>query len=1152
VSVHPNLARRAVVCVLLGLSSYVVVFAGGQPQTPADVCRIDGRITSAGVPLPGVAVGITAGESSHLLTSTDVNGSYSLVLTPNASYRLFTDFGGFAPAERDVALGATPCATTLDFELTLGPKSPVVAPAPPASAAPTEARTEETSPSPRRSPAAPAPSPGGRGGGAQRFQRLNVQRSNRDTGEPEAGSALENGDVAALLPPGFSLDTAQGDTIALGGAGNAATINRGVMNDRLRAIDAGELDPATGQFGGFGPGGPGGAPGGFAGRGGPGGPGPGRFGGPGAFALAGRGARGQRPYQGSANYTFGGSSLNSAPYQLRPDVPVTQPPFTQNNYGATFGGPVKIPGLYKDELRRTSFQVNYSGNESSNVFDQYATVPTDAMRQGDFSATPAQLVDPRSGQPFAGNQIPKSSIDPTAASLLAFIPAPNLPGDTHNYHVSTTSHNSSTALSLRLSQNLSPSPSENGPGRPGGPGGRGGFGSGGGGPGGFGRGGGRLGNGSTSIILNAQLQYRENQVETLNVFPDLSEETTNRRLTVPLSLNVARHGIIQNFSVNYTHLGVETTNNFANVQNVAGLAGIQYPTGSATDPQNWGVPNLTFSSFTGLRSAAATESADDRFTASYMWIHPSRHHRSRFGVDFRVDRSTSLINGNARGGFVFTGAYAAPGVVGATGADFADFLLGATQQASLEVGGTSELRQRAMDAFFEDNWQVSPKVTLNMGLRYELARPYVEVNGRMANLDAASDLSAVSSVLPGGVGPYTGAFPAGLLDTDANNLGPRLGLAYRMTPTLILRSGYSITYNSGSYASIARELAGQPPFADTVTVAADDTGPLTIAEALLTPAPQTPNNWGVDRDYAIGTIQTWNVTLTKNFTQDWMLQGGYTGVKGTDLDILRAPALVDTGTVIPGAAAFIWESSDGRSLMNAENVQLRRRLAHGVAGGLSYTFAHAMDDASSLGAGGPVVAQNDKDLAAEYARSSFERRHQVSANVYLELPWGPNRRWLKDGGTMAALFGEWSAQFTFTAQSGAPLTARVLGSQSDLLRGVNGSLRANYDGQPIALSNPTVDQFFNTMAFGIPDPGTFGTSSRNMIIGPGTRQLNGLFQRDIRFGGDRSVTLQVNAINLLNTVQWASVDGNINSPTFGDVLSARPMRAVTVAVRVRF
>ena len=211
-----------------------------------------------------------------------------------------------------------------------------------------------------------------------------------------------------------------------------------------------------------------------------------------------------------------------------------------------------------------------------------------------------------------------------------------------------------------------------------------------------------------------------------------------------------------------------------------------------------------------------------------------------------------------------------------------------------------------------------------------------------------------------------------------------------------------------------------------------------------------------------------------------------------------------------------------------------------------------MDNASSLGAGQPVVAQNDKDLASEWALSSFDRRHQLSGDVSIELPFGPNRRWLKNGGLLAGIVGEWTASATMTLQSGTPFTARVIGAASDVLRGTNGSLRADYLGGPFQLANPTVDEFFNAAAFAAPAAGQFGDSSRNMIVGPGARQLNGQLTRDVRLGTTRSVTLQVNATNLLNAVQWASIDANVNSPTFGQVLSVKPMRTVTISARFRF
>jgi hypothetical protein len=326
---------------------------------------------------------------------------------------------------------------------------------------------------------------------------------------------------------------------------------------------------------------------------------------------------------------------------------------------------------------------------------------------------------------------------------------------------------------------------------------------------------------------------------------------------------------------------------------------------------------------------------------------------------------------------------------------------------------------------------------------------------------------------------------------------------------------------------------------------------LTIADALLA-STGTSNNFGVDRDYALGTIQTWNAAISRDLGKDWTTMVAYTGTKGTNLDILRAPNRGPEGLLIPGVQAFTWESSGGHSILNAANFQVRRRLAGGFAGDVSYTLAKSMDNASSLGAGAPVVAQNDKDLGSEWALSSFDRRQQLSGDFSVELPFGSDRRWLKNGGLVADVVGGWTATLALTLQSGTPLTARVLGAASDVSRGTNGSLRADTTGAPIQLSDPTVTEFFNAAAFSLPVPGQFGDSGRNTIIGPGARQLNGVLIRDLRIGGNRNLTLQLSATNLLNSVQWASVDTNLNSPTFGQVLSVRPMRTVALMARFRF
>ena len=249
---------------------------------------------------------------------------------------------------------------------------------------------------------------------------------------------------------------------------------------------------------------------------------------------------------------------------------------------------------------------------------------------------------------------------------------------------------------------------------------------------------------------------------------------------------------------------------------------------------------------------------------------------------------------------------------------------------------------------------------------------------------------------------------------------------------------------------------------------------------------------------------------------------------------------------------FLWQTSEGSSVLHAGTFRASRRPAKGIGGGVTYTLAKSRDNASSIG-GSTVVAQDDQNLAAEWGLSSFDRRHQLAANLNVELPFGPNRPWLSQGGLWSSLLRDWRFTTTFTWQSGTPFTARVQGSASEIARGgTSGTLRANYNGAPIQLADPTIDQFFNTSAFAIPPPGSFGNSGRNIIIGPGSRMLNAQFARDVRLGGTRALTIQLNATNLLNMVNYGAFDTTVNSPTFGQVLSVRPMRSMQLNLRFRF
>ena len=825
--------------------------------------------------------------------------------------------------------------------------------------------------------------------------------------------------------------------------------------------------------------------------------------------------------------SFDTSGLDAGPVALN-GQPTRKPDYLQQRFGATLGGPLAIPKVF-DAGSRTFFFLNYTGNHSSNPYDQYSTVPTEAERAGDLSALPHVVVDPSTHQPLAGNQIPAGELNPAALKLLNLIPLPNQPGTAQNFHTVTTTTSQLDDINVRVIHNFGAQQ----PGRGGG-GGRGGRVA-------AGRGGGSN--------LNVGIHYRHSDNTNQNPFPTLGGTSKSSAWDIPVSYSFTKRGIFSTLRLGFNHQHSETANLYANSQNIAGNAGIL---GVSTDPFDWGAPGVSFSSFSSLRDVNPSMRTDQTLSVGDTMVKQRGKQTLRFGGDYRDIRADTRTDANARGSFVFTGLY--------TGVDFADFLLGLPQQATVQYGPALErFRQRTWDLFLQDDWRATAKLTVNAGLRYEYYSPLSEADNHLATLDVAPGFTAAVPVLAGATGPYSGALPDTIVRPFRTGFAPRVGIAWKPQSATTVRTGYGINYSSGVYQTIAQQLAGQPPFAITNTVLATAASPCAVAipttcleTALASIVPGvTPNTYGVDPNYRLGFVQIWNLDVQRDLTRTLTAGIGYVGTRGSDLDILRAPNRGPGGLRIAGVQPFIWESSQGESIMHSVSFRIRKRLTDGIAAGGTYTLAKSIDDASSIGGAGAVVAQNDQDLAAERGLSSFDQRHRVSGDFTYELPFGANKRWFENGAA-AALLGNWVLNGNAQFASGTPFTARVLSNIQDVGSGTNGTLRANYNGQPIQLDNPTSVLFFNTAAFSIPAPGTFGNAGRNTIIGPGTSNVNLGLTRNITFGQNRALSIQVLANNVFNTVQFASIDTVVNSPTFGRVTSVRAMRRVQILTRFRF
>jgi hypothetical protein len=508
---------------------------------------------------------------------------------------------------------------------------------------------------------------------------------------------------------------------------------------------------------------------------------------------------------------------------------------------------------------------------------------------------------------------------------------------------------------------------------------------------------------------------------------------------------------------------------------------------------------------------------------------------------------------------VFTGLYtagplAASSVVG-VGSDLADFLLGLPQQASVQYGSNRyQFGGHAWSLFVQDDWRLRGNLTLDLGVRYEYVSPLVEAQNQIVNLDVASGFTAAIPVLPGQTGQLSGTvYPLSLVKPDRNNVAPRVGIAWKPFGNTVVRAGYGINYNNAQYTTIASQMTFQPPFAFTQTNIGSAVNPLLLQNAFPALSPSvTTNNYGIDPNYRLGYVQIWNLDIQQQVKRSLLVNIDYTGAKGSGLDLVRAPNRGPNGLRIPGVQPFLWESSGASSILHAGSVRVRRRLQNGISFGGTYVFSKSIDNASSIGGGMGVVAQNDLDLAAERGLSSFDQRHRLSLDYGVELPFGINHRWLSNTGVLNLLFGEWQWNGSLAAASGMPLTPRVLGNFADVSRGTNGTLRADVTGQPVTLADPTVLEWFNTAAFAIPAAGQFGDARRNSIPGPRTISLNMAISKNIRLGEVRGLEVRATMNNALNTPQYIGLDTVVNSPTFGRITSVGPMRQITLSTRFQF
>ena len=839
-------------------------------------------------------------------------------------------------------------------------------------------------------------------------------------------------------------------------------------------------------------------------------------------------------YHGGIGFRLDNSALDARPFSLSGlDTPKAS--YNRVSGAVTLGGPLKIPHLFK---HGPNFFISYQWTRDRNASIQSALVPDLAERQGDFShelnaqGQPVQIFNPATGLPFAGNTVP---VSPQAQALLNLYPTPNVTGNPrYNFQTPIISNTHQDALQSRMDKTI-----------------------------------------GHKDELYGGFAFQSTRTDSPNLFGFLD---TTDALGMNTNINWS-HRFTQRVAINlgyrFSRLATRIMPFWENRENISGEAGI---TGNNQDPMNWGPPSLIFSS--GTAGLSDGQSSSDRnqtntLTYSLSWNH-NRHYFT-FGGDFRRQEFNYLSQQNPRGTLAFTGA-ATQGVVSGVptgGSALADFILGIPDTSAIAFGNADKyFRESVYSAYVTDDWRINPQLSLNAGIRWEYGAPITELFDRLVNLDIAPGFVAAAPVVAGNpTGPLTGqTYPSSLINPDKRIFEPRIGVAWRPLSgsSLLVRAGYGIYSDTSVYQTLALQMAQQAPLSKSLSVQNSPVCPLTLANPFNACSANTQDTFGIDPNFRVGSVQTWQVSVQRDLRGSLQLVATYLGNKGSHGMQEFLPNTFPIGAVNPcpacplGFAEFI---SNGTSTRESGQLQLRRRLHNGLTATVQYTFSKSMDDDAALGGQGATqntqqnpfsfgastgpgttsIAQNWLNLKAERGPSTFDQRHLLNAQIQYTTGMGLAGGTLLSGWRGTLLKG-WTFLTQIAAGSGLPETPIFLAAVPGT--GVTGSIRPDVTGASIHAAPSGL--FLNPAAFTAPAPGQWGNAGRNSIVGPAVFSWNGSISRAFLLDGRYNLEFRLESTNFLNHPTFTSWNTIINSSQFGLPAAANSMRNVLLTGSLRF
>lgn len=845
--------------------------------------------------------------------------------------------------------------------------------------------------------------------------------------------------------------------------------------------------------------------------------------------------------------------FDAKPYAFTATPPAEQP-FRLKQFGGTLSGPVWLPGIYKGK-DRLFFMANYEGLREDRTVQGLYSVPTAAMRNGDFSALSSLIFDPNTrvrgpdgiirAQPFPGNVIPRDRIHPTSLQLLEFYPAPNIgTGLSSNYQNEQDRQLEKDQFTGRL--DFIESAASNWAAR--------------------------FSWGDETQITPALYLNGSKLLTTVKQLM-----VSNTRVLASNKVNELRFGYNSFFNSIGTELAFER-----DVVGELKIPGVDSPPDVA-----WGIPSIGISAFSGFGDSTegpyVNRNKTFQIVDNFSWT--TSRHSLRFGGEVRIDQYNQVGNQFARGSFAFEGqATQNPASPAGTGNSFADFLLGHCRRCEKSVTlAEATFRATSFAVYIDDTWKVSSRLTLNAGLRYELTPPWFDENGTLINAHLPAydttpnvqDPARHPTLIRIGSGDFyegtllrfnpairtarDGRLGDRLVATDHNDFAPRLGLSWSPTTKWTIRAGLGVFYSQDTgnpRFDMARNLSGRRRDESNA-----DFPDLTWDQLFrnLSGTVQINNPYVLAHTYDRKT--PYAVQYLLNFQRELgntVAEVGYLGSFSRNLESLRA-----FNESLPGATGSVLSrapypefgriqvvNNTGKGSYHGLSVKLQRSHRKGLSYLLGYTFSKSIDTASAIRNhnGDTLFPQNSYDLEAEKALSSFHVAHRVVGSFLYELPFGSS----DEGGVVNALLGGWQLSGIVTAQSGFPITVVAGRDQSNTGAGFD---RPNATGQDPVLPNSerTPERWFNTDAYVLQPFGTFGNVGRNTLIGPGLFLADISLIKNIRLKAGHTLQLRAEAFNATNHPNWANPNTSRVSNNFGRITGTRTnMRELQFGVKYIF